>query len=613
LLFIAHPALSQSAAAAPPATATTANQASTSQAPASQAAASPQPTLKIEGPLVVLDVVVTDSGGHSVHDLKASDFTVLERGKQVTPQSFEEHRAELASPPAVLPAARSAGPNVFTNYTQTPGNGALNILLLDALNTPLSDQSNLHRQMLDYLKKLPAGTRIAIFGLSSRLFILQGFTSDPEILKAALSGKKNLPRGSPLLVTPQEADEQQNDNDAMSDLMGSDPNAATVMANIQQFQADTATFQADLRVQYTLAGIDELARYLSGIPGRKNLIWLSGSFPLNIEPDGDLPDPFRAAANYADQVKATAELLVQAQVAVYPVDARGLFVDPAMGASVTGATFTRNPQAAGKQMMKFSTQTSNEHGTMDMMAEETGGKAFYNTNGLKEAVEKAIDEGSNYYTISYMPTDTNWDGAYRKVRIDLDRGGEHLSYVHGYYADAPGAKAHGTKMLPLTPIQAAMMRGGPDPTQIVFAVKIFPAAATEDKLPAGNQPRDKDMKPPYRHYTIVSVAQLGEMGFSMAPDGNYYASFELISVVYDADGRAMNLCGGPIHAELTPEQYAGLLKTGVRVRQEIDAPAKGEYFLRIGVHDTTNDRVGALELPLSAVKPEPPPPSAPAK
>ena len=594
LLFVAVPAASpQSASSTPP-----------PAAPANNSAAA-QPTLKVQGPLVVLDVVVTDSGGRPVHDLKADDFTVLERGKKVTPQSFEEHRAVQAPIAAPAPAARKPIPNFFTNYTETQDNGALNILLLDALNTPLADQAYLRRQMLDYVAKLPVGARIAIFGLSSRLFILQGFTSDPEILKAALSGKKNLAKESPLLVTPQDADQQLNDNDDMSDLMGNNPNAATVMANIQQFQADMATAQITLRVQYTLAGIDELARYLAGIPGRKNLIWLSGSFPLNIEPDGDLADPFQAAAQYADQVKDTADLLVRAQVAVYPVDARGLFVDPSMTAQVTGASFARNPQAMNKAMSKFTTQTANEHGTMDMIADETGGKAFYNTNGLTDAVRQATDEGSNYYTITYQPADTNWNGAYRNVHVNVDRSGSHLSYVHGYYADAPDAKVQGQKVLPLRPVQVAMMRGGPDPTQIVFAARIVAADGTEDKLPTCNQAKDKEMKPPYRHYTILAAAKVGDMTFSMTPDGAYHGAFDFISVVYNPDGKAMNLCANTMHADLSATQYVAMLKSGIRLRQEIDAPARGSYFLRIGIHDLASDRVGALEIPLSAIKPEP--------
>jgi len=559
--------------------------------------------LKVQGPLVVLDVVVTDSGGHPVHDLKAGDFTILERGKKMVPQSFEEHQPEPAPPAVPAPATPISIPNVFTNYTETPGNGALNILLLDALNTPLSDQIYLRRQMLDYVAKMPAGTRIAVFGLSSRLFILQGFTSDQAILKAALSGKKNRAKESPLVVTPQDADQQQNDNDQLSDLMGSNPNAATVLANIHQFQADVATAQITLRVQYTLAGIDELARYLAGIPGRKNLIWLSGSFPLNIEPDGDQEDPFRAAAAYADQVKDTADLLVKAQVAVYPVDARGLFVDPATTAQVTGASFARNPQAMTKQISKFTMQTASEHGTMDMIADETGGKAFYNTNGLADAVRQAIDDGSNYYTLSYAPTDTNWDGAYRKVRVEIDRSSAHLFYVHGYYADAPNARVQGQKVLPLHPLQVAMMRGGPDPTQIVFAIRIVPAGGTEEKLPACNEPQNKEMKAPYRHYSVLSGARIDDLTFTMAPDGTYQGAFDVISVLYDPDGTAMNVCSSSIHATLSPAQYLAALKTGVRLRQEIDAPQKGEYFLRIGIHDQASDRVGAVEVPLSAIRP----------
>lgn len=604
-LFVAAPTvvclLLATAPAAFPQTVTSAPQAA---APANNPVAA-QPTLKVQGPLVVLDVVVTDSAGHPVHDLKTDDFTVLERGKKMTPQSFEEHSTEPAPSAAPAPAAPKAIPNFFTNYTETPGKDALNVLLLDALNTPQADQVYLRQQMLGYIAKLPAGTRIAIFGLSSRLFILQGFTSDPEILKVALSGKKNLPKESPLLVTPQEADQQLNDNDDMSDLMGNDPNAAMVMANVQQFQADMATSQITLRVQYTLAGIDELARYLAGIPGRKNLIWLSGSFPLNIEPDGDLPDPFQAAAQYADQVKDTANLLVRAQVAVYPVDARGLFGNPAMTAQVSGASYARNPQNMAKAMSKFTTQTSNEHSTMDAIADETGGKAFYNTNGLTEAVQRAVDQGSNYYTITYQPADTNWNGAYRNVRVNVDRSGSHLFYVHAYYADAPDAKVQGQKMLPFRPLQVAMMRGGPDPTQIVFAARIVASEGTEDKLPACNEPKDKEMKPPYRHYTILAAAKISDMAFAMTPDGTYHGAFDFISVVYDPDGKGMNLCANSMHADLSAAQYVAMLKSGVRLRQEIDAPAKGSYFLRIGVHDLASDRVGALEVPLSAIKPEP--------
>ncbi len=298
--------------------------------------------LESQVPLVILDVVVTDSKGNPQHGLKASDFTVLENGEKMTPQNFEEHRSDQVRPPAPMPTRHDLGPNVFTNITYTPNNGPLNILLLDALNTPHADQAYVRRQMLEYLKKLPEGTRIAIFGLSTRLFILQGFTTDPAVLKAVLSGKGRMSPNSPLLTTPQE-DEAQDQQVDMIGGMGNDPTSAQMQASLQQFQAQTNSFQIRLRMEYTLSAMNDLARYLSGLPGRKNLIWFSGSFPLNILPGGDLQDPFGAMEKFEDDVRTTADLLTRSQVAVYPVDARGLFSNPGFSASVLRLSLGQEP------------------------------------------------------------------------------------------------------------------------------------------------------------------------------------------------------------------------------------------------------------------------------
>ena len=142
--------------------------------------------LKSESPLVVLDVVVTDKKGQPVHGLKSSDFTVLEKDQEMTLQSFEEHRTDQAPPPAPLAPKQALAPNVFTNISDTSSNGPLNVLLMDALNTPIADQMYVREQMLEYVKKVPQGTRIAILGLSNRLYILQDFTTDQAVLKAAV-------------------------------------------------------------------------------------------------------------------------------------------------------------------------------------------------------------------------------------------------------------------------------------------------------------------------------------------------------------------------------------------------------------------------------------------
>jgi VWFA-related protein len=501
--------------------------------------------------------VVTDKKGQPVHGLKASDFTVLEKDEKMMLQSFEEHRTDQAPPPAPLPAKQALDPNVFTNVADTLNNGPLNVLLMDALNTPMADQMYVREQMLEYVKKVPQGTRIAILGLSNRLYILQGFTTDPAVVKAAA----------------------------------------------QRFMAEKAPVPPQPRGRYTLAAIDDLARYLSGLPGRKNLIWFAGSFYLGIMPDGDRANRFGSLANFADDAKQTANLLTRSRVAVYPIDARGLFSNPDMSAEVGVPPGGMGPFGLLNSVGSFLGQRADEKITMNMLAERTGGKAFYDTNGLKEAVQQAINDGSNYYTLAYVPTNRKWDCRYRSVRVKLDQSGVDLFYRQGYFAYDPNARTHGAQTLPMSVMDSAMLPGGPDPTQILFTVKIVPAAGTENKLPPTNQPNVKKMKPPYRHYNVWYDTDLRNVALTATPDGIHHGSIEFEILLYNSNGELMNAIREIGKAKLPAARYESLLQSGLKFHQNIDAPAKGEYFLRIGVRDVGSDRVGAVEVPLAAIQP----------
>jgi len=363
------------------------------QTPAQQPAPSqPVPTIKAGTQIVIVDVVVTDAKNQPVRNLKASDFTVLENNVSQPIRNFEEHTALSAADAAKLPPMPKMPPGIFTNYTPAPASSAVNVLLLDTLNTPMKDQSFVRDQLKKYLKSAQPGARTAIFGLTSRLYLLQGFTSDPEILKTVLN-QKDL-KSSPLLDDPVGGGTgPESMSDMMSDSMGNDPSAAQVVANLQQFEAEQQSFQLQLRARYTLDAMNQLARYLSGIPGRKNLIWFSGSFPISILPDGDLQNPFAVVADSEDEFRETTNLLSASQVAVYPVDARGLMSSPSYSATNSGSKYARNPTAFAKDETKFFQQTNAEHSTMLQMAEQTGGHAFINTNGLSQAVASAVDSG----------------------------------------------------------------------------------------------------------------------------------------------------------------------------------------------------------------------------
>ena len=475
------------------------------QAPSTQskenAPQSGSPTIRAASNLVVVDVVVSDDG-KPVKGLQQQAFHVFEDGHEQTIKVFEEHSSVNASQirkPPVLP------PNTYTNLPESSVTSAANVLLLDALNTPMKDQMYVRKQMMEYLKNIPAGTRIAIFTLASRLRIVQGFTIDSTPLLAALSDKRNLPGVSPLLVDPNDA----TPTNLVSGLQ--DMGASTqAIASLQQFQADEAAFQVDLRVQYTLDAFKQLAAYLGSVPGRKNLIWFSGSFPLNLDPDSSLTDAFSVMRQYSDQLKATSDLLAASRVAVYPVDARGLFTAPMFNAANQGANYsgvshgtsanmggapsggtrsggtarprnpgsTSNPNAFARDNSKFSQSTAAEHVTMQEIAQDTGGRAFYDTNGIKEALANAIENGENYYTLAYIPDDAKFDGKFRKIQVKVPEQNHQLAYRHGYLAVAPGAHS---QIAPLGASASAIQRGAPPSSQILFKMRVLPSDDTSLK------------------------------------------------------------------------------------------------------------------------------------
>jgi VWFA-related protein len=570
----------------------------------------PVTTLKASSRLVVVDVVVTDYKGNPIHNLKQSDFTLLEKGQPQTISHFEEH-ASLAGAPQKIASMPKLEPGTFTNYSPAPVDGALNILLLDSLNTPMQDQTVVRDQIMKYLKTARPGTRMAIFGLNQRLHLLQGFTSDPELLRQVVEGKKNLPQASALMDHPVSGDTIGQDSltDTMSDMLGNSPGAAAVIANMQQFEAQQAAFQTMLRTEYTLDALNQLGRYLSGLPGRKNLIWFSGSFPIDILPDGDLSDPFAIAATFEDEFRETTNLLARSQVAVYPIDARGLFVNPVYSASNAGAKYAHNPQAFGTDQTRFFNKTANEHSTMMEMAGDTGGKAFVNTNGLKEAVDKAVDAGANYYTLTYQPTNKNWNGDYRKIQVKMGAPGYTLAYRQGYYADDPDAPptkknantAAATATTTFNPMAVAMGWGGPDPTEILFTATVLPATgAPEPTIPATVQLQPK-VGGPYRRYVVAFSALGKDISAPATPDGGHHINVEFVTFVYNSDGALIATTGKQIAADINDAHYKAMLKSGVQYRQEISVPVKGEYFLRIGIHDLATDHVGAIEVPVDKV------------
>lgn len=565
-------------------------------APASPAtSAPPEPVLRTNAFTVLVDVVVTDQGV-AIHGIDPKRFHVYEDGREQAVTFFEEHHPAASEGPV---PHRALPPNYFNNLPVRTPSSAVNVLLLDGLNTPVSDQVNVRKQMLEYVKTIPPGTTMAVFTLASRLRLIQGFTSSISDLTAALEKSKSAPQQSVVL-----------DSSAGNAFDSAIGNLAIMhapaddLAMIQQFEADVSPAQTGSRVHLTLEALQQLARYLSGVPGRKNLVWFSGSFPVALGPDPGT-DSMRNSQSYRDQIEATTEMLAAARVAVYPVDARGMMTLPGFDSSDNGLSSAAGEAVGSPSFAKTNaramTGDTSSHFTMEVIARNTGGAAFFNTNGFKAAIASAVNNGASYYTLSYVPESKNFNGDFRKIKIKLDNGKYDLAYRSGYYADPPGKPS--ARGIPQASLMAkAVLHGAPLSTQVLFQTRVLPATDPELKdanLPAGPAGElSTALKQPPHRYVIDLVVDPRTLIFDTTAEGAHTDAIEFTLVSYDPDGRRTNFTDRSVQLSLNPDQYARVMKSGIPVRMALDLPS-GENALRIAVHDITGVRVGSLEIPLN--------------
>ena len=475
------------------------------------------PTFKTGTQVVSLDVVVTDLKGHTVKSVPQTDFVVKEDGKPQSVRYFSEVDKTDAVPavaPAVQPEtvakAPPAAPNIFDNRAPAPEDSAVTVLLYDELNTQMQDQQRAKMELLKFLANKPKGARFALCVLSESLQMVQGFTPDEALLAKAVRAHKGSLAYTSMLN--QDAQDQQaigwleQGASGVSQRGGSAASAQGMrdtVAILEQERTDRRAYDLEKRIWLTMDAFTQMARYLSAIPGRKSLIWLSGSFPLGIFPGIDFETPSSRNDSYTGQVKQAANLLAESHVAVYPVDVKGLTAyamtpdsftgsqdstQPSLAPPTSGATTEQRftelanlnaPGGLGANLpggdSPFMEQAS-EHGIMDQIAADTGGKAFYNSNGISQAMTVVMDQEANYYSLAYTPTNRKYDGKFRKIRISLASPDKklHLAYRTGYFAVDPDAPDNPSRDAAKGFGLAAMQHGSPESHQLLFKARVVP-------------------------------------------------------------------------------------------------------------------------------------------
>ncbi|MGA3226799.1 MAG: VWA domain-containing protein [Acidobacteriaceae bacterium] len=307
------------------------------------------------------------------------------------------------------------------------------------------------------------------------------------------------------------------------------------------------------------------------LPGRKNVLWFSGGSTRFLIPDAI---PLQDGAAWRDLY----DQLDQERIAIYPIDARGLMLADTDLALIL----------------------ANQHLAMDDVAHATGGKAFYNNNGLKEITEHLLESDSSFYTLTYSPHDLHFDNKWHKVSVEVDGASYHLSYRSGYFADG-SVREKGQPDRPRTrllrngeKLEVSEQRDRP----LIFRATVLPAsdpAAANFDDGSGSLPWPPPQKgsiPFLIHYTVPVYALTMRV-----VDGKHKVVLGLAAVGLDREGSVVEHKAERITMTLPEDILRRSPDLPVTAYQRIYL-SKDDKFLHLGLWDAVSGRFGNVDIPL---------------
>src|SRR5579884_145966 len=315
----------------------------------------------------------------------------------------------------------------------------------------------------------------------------------------------------------------------------------------------------------------QLAAFLSQIPGRKNVLWFTGGSNLFLKPDPTNVPSYRALRDVYDELESE-------RIAIYPIDARGLTVEVRSG-------------------------TAEQHMLMADVAEATGGQAWYNNNGLSQIASRVVDTDSHFYTLTYRPDDLRGNNKWHKVKVSVDGGPYHLSYRRGYFDDGTGTSHPPRKTRTMLLAHGETIQAPDRHTEpIIFEARVQPSTATT-AMPANATQTSVSAHPPKRneqpyavHYSVPLDALTRQM-----INGEPEISVGAAILAFNHFGRLTGYVAQKLTFSLNEEKLKATPGAKFGFDQQINLP-KGEDYLYIALWDTTNGRVGTVQLPLDVEK-----------
>ena len=525
-------------------------------------------TFSANANLVIIDATVRDKSGKVVPDLKKSDFTLFEDGKQQTISVFEFQKLEgdnlLPPVPASKPVAETPAPT--PNATPAPAPAPKRVtagpttatakpviryqdrrlvaMLFDYSTMGIPEQNRVQENALKFIREQmkPNDVVCILYAGTAPVKIVQDFTTDKDRLEEVI---KSFQIGA--------ASE-------LAGLAGNGGDSTTGEDTGTAFNADETEFNI-FNTDKQLATIETAAKMLAAFPEKKALLYFSSGISKN------------GFDNQASLDKAT-NAAKRANVLLYPIDARGLVASaPAGDASAASSRGTSALTGAQMQSQRDTFNDSQE--TLSTLAYDTGGKLFVDDNDLSLGMEKARDDISSYYIIGYYSTNPKMDGKYRRVEVKLAKDIQaKIDYRSGYFGEKEFKKFTSTDKE--DQLAQAIMLGDP-----------LTDLSISGELDYFRLARD-------RYFVPLSVKIPGSEIALAKKKGNAQTEFDFIAEVRDDHDKLMQQVRDGIKIKLT-EKTADQLASSPLAYDMGFTLAPGKYKLRFLAREDETGKMGTYE------------------
>ncbi|HET9401311.1 MAG TPA: VWA domain-containing protein [Candidatus Acidoferrales bacterium] len=511
------------------------------------------PTIQVATRLVQINVVARDRSG-PVSTLTKDDFSVTDQGKPQTISVFS-----IESTPgdnlAAEPPRGEFSNLVSRNGAAQPG---VTILLLDNLNTLVGAGAepyetsptwleehalaNAKNHLLEYLKGLDPNERVAIYSLTDELHVLCDFTGDRAQLLAVVEKFDATSKSRREEVEPGSTHT---------------PVPGRFNQSINQERLILAGMKNQDRARTTMDALRAIASHVAGVPGRKNLIWLTANLPYS--------------------GTAIARMMAPAQIALYPVDARGLLPRSELSKAMTEG-IDADDVARGRGTMPAETSQPIGIDAMLKMADATGGRAFTNTNDLTGAIRHAVEDAEVSYTLGFYVEKAALDDKLHEIKVKVKRGGVEVRYPKSYFASKADPVAESGNLT-----RALAMQSPLESSAIVMRANIARGGGT-----AANALK------------VAAIVDIREMRLT-PEDGVRKGSFDIYFVQEDIRGKVIDSAEERVNLNLNDAQYDADLGTGVRCDESVTLLPEATS-LRLLVQDRGSSKIGTIIVPVAEIK-----------